>query len=252
VKWRLGRARGTPLAAAPPAPHARPPLRPLKCTPPLHSLSASPDSPPQAGGKPAYQEELLAAALHTLQAYAAGGMYDQVGGGFHRYRWGGGVLRAPRDGGGMLANRCQSCEHLTPPHHLTTRPPNHLSLKTPSPPSTLPPPPPSVDDFLHVPHFEKMLYDQPQLVASTLDALAAAGAAAGSPAAPAAPPPGDSAPAGPGGAAVARVREWAPFAVRGVLDYLLRDMTHPGGGIFSAEVRQGARRGARRGEGFEL
>ena len=28
---------------------------------------------------------MLAAALHTLRAYAAGGMYDQLGGGFHRY-----------------------------------------------------------------------------------------------------------------------------------------------------------------------
>ena len=48
----------------------------------------------------------------TLRSMAQGGMYDHVGGGFHRY---------------------------------------------------------SVDDLWHVPHFEKMLYDNPQLVHLYLD-----------------------------------------------------------------------------------
>lgn len=92
----------------------------------------------------------LAMATHTLQQMAQGGMYDQIGGGFHRY---------------------------------------------------------SVDDFWHIPHFEKMLYDNPQLASTYLDAFALTGD-----------------------------RQYAEVA-RGVLDYLMRDMTHPLGGIFSAEVR---------------
>ena len=50
----------------------------------------------------------------TLRKMAAGGMHDQLGGGFHRY---------------------------------------------------------SVDAFWHVPHFEKMLYDQAQLASAYLDAF---------------------------------------------------------------------------------
>lgn len=92
----------------------------------------------------------LAMATYTLQQMAQGGMYDQIGGGFHRY---------------------------------------------------------SVDDFWHIPHFEKMLYDNPQLASTYLDAFALTGD-----------------------------RQHAEVA-RGVLDYLMRDMTHPQGGIFSAEVR---------------
>ena len=89
-------------------------------------------------------------ATHTLQQMAQGGMYDQIGGGFHRY---------------------------------------------------------SVDEFWHIPHFEKMLYDNPQLASSYLDAFALTGD-----------------------------RQYAEVA-RGVLDYLMRDMTHRQGGIFSAEVQ---------------
>lgn len=92
----------------------------------------------------------LEMATYTLQQMAEGGMYDQIGGGFHRY---------------------------------------------------------SVDDFWHIPHFEKMLYDNPQLASTYLDAFALTGH-----------------------------RQYAEVA-RGVLDYLMRDMTHPKGGIFSAEVR---------------
>lgn len=59
--------------------------------------------------------------------------------------------------------------------------------------------------FLAVPHFEKMLYDQAQLVNVYLDAFAA-------------------------------VKDHTySFVARDVLDYLIRDMTHPEGGIYSAE-----------------
>jgi len=63
----------------------------------------------------------------------------------------------------------------------------------------------SVDEYWHVPHFEKMLYDQAQLVNVYLDAFAA-------------------------------VKDLTYSSVaRDVLDYLIRDMTHPEGGIYSAE-----------------
>ena len=65
----------------------------------------------------------------------------------------------------------------------------------------------SVDEHWHIPHFEKMLYDNPQLASTYLDAFALTG---------------DRAFAG---------------VARGILDYLRRDMTHPKGGIFSAEVQ---------------
>ncbi len=67
----------------------------------------------RTGGRPP-----LDAALHTLRAMAAGGMRDQVGGGFHRY---------------------------------------------------------SVDGRWRVPHFEKMLYDQAQLVLAYVEAAQASG-----------------------------------------------------------------------------
>ncbi len=92
--------------------------------------------------------ESRAMVLHTLRAMAAGGMYDQVGGGFHRY---------------------------------------------------------AVDAEWRVPHFEKMLYDQAQLVQAYLDAFLLTH--------------------DPTFAAVARE----------TLDYVLRDMTGDGGGFTSAE-----------------
>ncbi len=70
----------------------------------------------------------------------------------------------------------------------------------------------SVDEFWHVPHFEKMLYDNAQLAVTLCDAAVAA-AAAGR---------GDDA-------------DGFASTARGTLDYLRRDMTHPQGGIFSAE-----------------
>ena len=86
--------------------------------------------------------------LFTLRKMAAGGMHDQLGGGFHRY---------------------------------------------------------SVDRFWHVPHFEKMLYDQAQLAGAYLDAWQ-----------------------------ITRDAELAAVA-RDVLDYVARDMTAKEGGFFSAE-----------------
>ena len=87
-------------------------------------------------------------SVQTLRAMDRGGIYDQIGGGFHRY---------------------------------------------------------STDERWHVPHFEKMLYDNAQLAANFLDAFQITGDA-----------------------------EFAEVA-RGTLDYLLRDMVHPDGGFYSAE-----------------
>jgi uncharacterized protein YyaL (SSP411 family) len=86
--------------------------------------------------------------LHTCDAMAAGGIHDQLGGGFARY---------------------------------------------------------SVDAEWLVPHFEKMLYDNAQLAQLYLDAFLVSG---------------DS--------------RHADVA-RDILDYVLRDMTHPDGGFYSAE-----------------
>jgi len=98
----------------------------------------------QATGRP----ELLAAVTRTLTAMARGGIYDHLGGGFHRY---------------------------------------------------------SVDAHWLVPHFEKMLYDNAQLVPLYLDGYLATGEAL--------------------------YREVASET----LDYLLREMTHAEGGFFSTQ-----------------
>lgn len=63
----------------------------------------------------------------------------------------------------------------------------------------------TVDASWHVPHFEKMLYDQGQLAWSYLELYQLSGD-----------------------------RVWADIACS-VLDYVSRDMTHPGGGFYSAE-----------------
>ncbi len=63
----------------------------------------------------------------------------------------------------------------------------------------------SVDDAWFVPHFEKMLYDQAQIARGLLDAARATG------------------------------DERLAWAARGVFDYLIRDLSHPAGGFFSAE-----------------
>src|SRR5256714_965898 len=90
----------------------------------------------------------LEMALFTLRKMAAGGMHDQLGGGFHRY---------------------------------------------------------SVDRYWHVPHFEKMLYDQAQLAVAYLDAFQ-----------------------------ITQDRQFESVA-RDVLDYVARDITSNEGGFFSAE-----------------
>ncbi|MDZ7313825.1 MAG: thioredoxin domain-containing protein [candidate division KSB1 bacterium] len=90
----------------------------------------------------------LEMALATLRKMWAGGMYDHLGGGFHRY---------------------------------------------------------SVDACWRVPHFEKMLYDQAQLVWSYLEAYQITH------------------------------NDFFANVARDVLDYVLRDMTHPEGGFYSAE-----------------
>ncbi len=63
----------------------------------------------------------------------------------------------------------------------------------------------SVDAFWHVPHFEKMLYDQAQLALSYLD-----------------------------GFQITRDSRLADVA-RGILGYVARDLRNPGGGFYSAE-----------------
>ena len=93
-------------------------------------------------------EEALDMATATLRAMAAGGMYDQLGGGFHRY---------------------------------------------------------AVDSHWFVPHFEKMLYDQGQLIVSYLEAFQLTGET-----------------------------HFAEIA-RESLDYVLRDMTSPEGAFYCAE-----------------
>ena len=63
----------------------------------------------------------------------------------------------------------------------------------------------SVDRYWHVPHFEKMLYDQAQLAIAYLDAFQ-----------------------------ITRDRQYESVA-RDILDYVARDMASKGGGFFSAE-----------------
>ena len=89
---------------------------------------------------------------HTLDRMARGGMYDQIGGGFHRY---------------------------------------------------------STDDKWLVPHFEKMLYDQGQLLEAYVQAHAIR------------PPEDDP--------------TFYTDVVRHTADYLLREMTDPQGGLWSAQ-----------------
>jgi hypothetical protein len=95
-----------------------------------------------------HDESALAMTAQTLRAMAAGGMYDQLGGGFHRY---------------------------------------------------------AVDANWRIPHFEKMLYDQAQLVQSYLETYQAS--------------------------------HDAFFAgiARETVEYVLRDMTSPEGAFYSAE-----------------
>lgn len=93
-------------------------------------------------------KEALQISLKTLDKMADGGMYDHIGGGFHRY---------------------------------------------------------SVDQFWHVPHYEKMLYDQAQLVLAYLEAYQ-----------------------------ITQERKYVEV-VQNILKYVTRDMTHESGGFYSAE-----------------
>ena len=101
-----------------------------------------------------HDEEAVRMVLHTCESMAAGGIHDQLGGGFARY---------------------------------------------------------SVDAEWLVPHFEKMLYDNAQLAQLYLDAHLCQ-------------------------SRISNLKSQT-FAdtVRDILDYVLRDMTHPGGGFYSAE-----------------
>src|ERR1043166_7095281 len=93
-------------------------------------------------------KEAVEMVLHTCEKMAAGGIYDQIGGGFCRY---------------------------------------------------------STDEKWLVPHFEKMLYDNAQLLNLYLDAYLVSGKG-----------------------------QFADVA-RDIIRYVLRDMTHPDGGFYSAE-----------------
>ncbi len=99
------------------------------------------------------KENALSMVLQTLRRMAGSGMYDHIGGGFHRY---------------------------------------------------------ATDERWHVPHFEKMLYDQAQLVVSYLEAYQ-----------------------------ITREEAYAETA-RDVLAYVRRVMTHPQGGFYSAEDAESA------------
>src|SRR6185369_11138555 len=107
-------------------------------------------------GKRFKDQEVFRIVLHTCERMAAGGIHDQLGGGFSRY---------------------------------------------------------SVDAEWLVPHFEKMLYDNAQLAQLYLDAHLVSLHAS-------------------------RITHHdSPYAdtARDIFDYVLRDMTHPGGGFYSAE-----------------
>jgi len=99
------------------------------------------------------EKHALEMSLETLRRMAAGGMYDHIGGGFHRY---------------------------------------------------------STDKRWHVPHFEKMLYDQAQLAVSYLEAFQ-----------------------------ISRDPYYADVA-REILDYVQHNMTHASGGFYSAEDAESA------------
>jgi len=113
------------------------------------------------------EKRTLEMASGLLEAMARGGIYDQLGGGFHRY---------------------------------------------------------STDAHWHVPHFEKMLYDNAQLAVNYIEAFQ-----------------------------TTKDERFAQVA-RETLEYLQRDMAHPGGGFYSAEDADSlpvALKGKVSEEGFE-
>jgi uncharacterized protein len=84
----------------------------------------------------------------------------------------------------------------------------------------------SVDRYWHVPHFEKMLYDQAQLASTYLDAFQITSASRT-----------DSSRGEQDRSATGRIRRGEQYAevARDILDYVARDMTSNEGGFFSAE-----------------
>src|SRR5438874_894426 len=87
----------------------------------------------------------------------------------------------------------------------------------------------SVDRYWHVPHFEKMLYDQAQLANAYLDALQITRDPHLTPlVAPPGRDPGEE-------DAKRQVRVEFEAVVRDILDYVARDTTSKNGGFFSAE-----------------
>jgi len=119
-----------------------------------------------------HDDEAARMVLHTCDRMAAGGIHDQLGGGFARY---------------------------------------------------------SVDAEWLVPHFEKMLYDQAQLVQLYLDAhLVSEGRVIQ------APDSSSGKVLGLADLAPPKETDYAA-AARDILDYVLHDMTHPDGGFYSAE-----------------
>lgn len=102
----------------------------------------------EKAGNAASAKKALQMADFTLRAMAAGGIYDQIGGGFHRY---------------------------------------------------------STDGKWHIPHFEKMLYDNAQLIMTYLEAYQITS------------------------------DDYFATIARETADYALRDMTSPQGGFYSAE-----------------
>jgi hypothetical protein len=119
-----------------------------------------------------HDDETVRRVLHTCDRMAAGGIHDQLGGGFARY---------------------------------------------------------SVDAEWLVPHFEKMLYDNAQLAQLYLDArLVSEGRVIRAP---------DSSSGKSLGLAEFAPPKETNYAdtARDILDYVLRDMTHPDGGFYSAE-----------------
>ena len=102
----------------------------------------------EKAGNSASAKKALQMADFTLKAMARGGIYDQIGGGFHRY---------------------------------------------------------STDEKWHIPHFEKMLYDNAQLITSYLEAYQITS------------------------------DDYFAAIAKETADYVLRDMTSPRGGFYSAE-----------------
>jgi uncharacterized protein YyaL (SSP411 family) len=87
----------------------------------------------------------------------------------------------------------------------------------------------SVDRYWHVPHFEKMLYDQAQLACAYIDAIQILGDPYLRPlSAPPGRDPGEE-------VAQRQMRIEFEAVVRGILDYVARDITSKNGGFFSAE-----------------